>query len=267
MYVGLLAAFGLVPNGELLMTAAQLWIGDMIGITVLTPFLLIVSTRRRILVPSFELAAAHRRPRADARSGVRSFDTFRVKQFYLFFLPVMWMAVRFGLEGVTPGLVIAQIGLMTAMHYAGVNASEITAYQALMIVLSLTGLTIGAVVSEQQKTQAQLRQNQEALERAARLDTMGAFAAALAHEINQPLTAISNYTRLAKMAVESNRRTMRPHARRPRTPWPRSIARPRSSRRLRDFIQLGHNEMRSHSVTDLIRNPSLIASWMRSRRI
>ena len=31
-YVGLLAAFGLVPSGDFLMTATQLWIGDMIGV-------------------------------------------------------------------------------------------------------------------------------------------------------------------------------------------------------------------------------------------
>ena len=252
-YVSLLAAFGLVPSGEFVMTATQLWIGDMIGVTVLTPFLLIVSTRRRILVPSFELAAVIIVLALTLAAVFGLSDTFRVKQFYLFFLPVMWMAVRFGLEGVTPGLVVAQIGLMTAMHYAGVNANEITAYQALMIVLSLTGLTIGAVVNEQQKTQAQLRQNQEALERAARLDTMGAFAAALAHEINQPLTAISNYTRLAKMAVEKQP----PDNEAAREAAKNAVAQVDRAaevvRRLRDFIRLGHNEMRSHSVTDLIR--------------
>ena len=32
---------------------------------------------------------------------------------------------------------------------------------------------------------------------------MGEFAAALAHEINQPLTAIANYARLAKRAAEA----------------------------------------------------------------
>lgn len=133
------------------------------------------------------------------------------------------------------------------------DAGEITAYQALMIVLALTGLTIGAVVSEQFRTQAQLRRNQEALERAARLDTMGAFAAALAHEINQPLTAIANYARLAKLAIDKEpadtgaARTAAEHA----------VAQVDRAaevvRKLRDFIQLGRNEMRQHSAADLIR--------------
>jgi signal transduction histidine kinase len=252
-YVGLLAAFGLVASADVVMTTAHQWIGDMIGVTVVTPFLLILFTRRRILVPSLELAALVLVLALTLAAVFGLSDTFRVKQFYLFFLPVMWTAVRFGLEGVTAGLVLTQIGLMAAMQYAGVDASEVTAYQALMIVLALTGLTIGAVVNEQLRTQAQLRRNQEALERAARLDTMGAFAAALAHEINQPLTAIANYTRLAKMAVEkepADAETARTAAEHAVTQVDRAAE---VVRRLREFIQLGRNEMVPQSAAELIR--------------
>ena len=42
------------------------------------------------------------------------------------------------------------------------------AYQALMVVLAMTGLAVGVLVSEQQRTQHQLRINQEALNRALR---------------------------------------------------------------------------------------------------
>lgn len=253
VYVGLLTALGLVAPADVMVTAAHQWIGDMIGVTVVTPFLLIVFTRRRILVPSFELVALVLVLAATLAAVFGLSDTFRVKHFYLFFLPVMWTAVRFGLEGVTAGLVLTQIGLMAAMQYAGVDAGEVTAYQALMIVLALTGLTIGAVVNEQLRTQAQLRRNQEALERAARLDTMGAFAAALAHEINQPLTAIANYTRLAKMAVEkqpADTETARAAAGHAVVQVDRAAE---VVRRLRDLIQLGRNEMLPHAAAELIR--------------
>jgi two-component system sensor kinase FixL len=252
-YVGLLASFGLMTTVDVTTAAVQLWIGDMIGVTVLTPFLLIALTRRRMIVPSLELAAVVVALALTLAAVFGLSDTFRVKQFYLFFLPVMWTAVRFGLEGVTAGLVLTQIGLMAAMQYAGVHDNEVTAYQALMIVLSLTGLTIGAVVNEQLRTQAQLRHNQEALERAARLDTMGAFAAVLAHEINQPLTAISNYTRLAKMAVEKKP----PDTEAARQAAGHAVAQVDRAadvvRKLRDYIRLGHNEMVAQSAADLIR--------------
>lgn len=252
-YVLLLMAFGLVAIGEATTMMLQWWIGDMIGITVVTPFLLILFTRRRLLVPSLELAMLVLVLAATIAAVFGLSDTFRVKQFYLFFLPVMWTAVRFGLEGVTAGLVLTQIGLMAAMQYSGVEANEITAYQALMIVLALTGLTIGAVVNEQLRTQAQLRQNQLALERAARLDSMGAFAAVLAHEINQPLTAIANYTRLVKFAIDkepADRATARQSAERAVAQVDRAAE---VVRRLRDFIRMGTNEMVPESCAELIR--------------
>lgn len=252
-YVGVLAAFGLVADDDALQTTLRLWIGDMIGVTVLTPFLLIIFTRRRVLVPSLELAALVLVLAATVAAVFGLSDTFRVKQFYLFFLPVMWTAVRFGLEGVTAGLVLTQVGLMAAIQYSGVEVGEITAYQALMIVLALTGLTIGAVVSEQRRIQAQLRQNQEALERAARLDTMGAFAAALAHEINQPLTAVANYVRLAKMAVEKEPADTAAASQAADHAVVQVDRAAEVVRRLRDFIRLGRNETVAQSCADLIR--------------
>lgn len=252
-YVLLLMAFGLVVPHDAVMTMAQLWIGDMIGVTVMTPFLLVAFTRRRAWTLSLEMVLLVVVLVATLAAVFGLSDTFRFKQFYLFFLPVMWTAVRFGLEGVTAGLVLTQVGLMAAMQYAGVDANEVTAYQALMIVLALTGLTIGAVVNEQLRTQAQLRHNQDALERAARLDTMGAFAAALAHEINQPLTAIANYTRLAKMAVDKqppDNEAARQAAQHAVVQVDRAAE---VVRRLRDFIQLGRNEMVPQSCVDLIR--------------
>lgn len=253
LQVSTLTAAGLVASDEFVDTVLQWWIGDMIGVTVVTPFLLILFTRRRLLVPSLELAVLVLVLAATIAAVFGLSDTFRVKQFYLFFLPVMWTAVRFGLEGVTAGLVLTQIGLMAAMQYSGVEASEITAYQALMIVLSLTGLTIGAVVNEQQRTQAQLRQNQVALERAARLDTMGAFAAVLAHEINQPLTAIANYTRLVKHVVEKEP----VDTAKARQAAERAVAQVDRAaevvRRIRDFIRMGINEMVPQSCAELAR--------------
>lgn len=252
-YVLFLMVSGLAATADAVTMALQWWIGDMIGVTVVTPFLLILFTRRRLLVPSVELAMLILVLGATIAAVFGLSDTFRVKQFYLFFLPVMWTAVRFGLEGVTAGLVLTQIGLMAAMQYSGVEASEITAYQALMIVLALTGLTIGAVVNEQLRTQAQLRQNQIALERAGRLDTMGAFAAVLAHEINQPLTAIANYTRLVKLAVDkdpADNETARQSAQHAVAQVDRAAE---VVRRLRDFIRMGTNEMVPHSCAELIR--------------
>lgn len=203
-HVAILALFHLMGPDDFVPAAARAFVGDLIGVMVFTPFMLIVFTRRRLPALSWEIAATVVITLL-ALWGVFGFaDAFRFQLFYVFFIPIVWIAVRFGLEGVSLGLVLTQIGLLAAMQISGQSTLDVISYQALMVVLSITGLAVGVVVSEQSRTQKQLRLHQEALNRASRLGTMGEFAAAVAHEINQPLTAIANYSRLARSAVEQH---------------------------------------------------------------
>lgn len=247
LYVLMLLGFSLLRAAEIGSAALRFWVGDMIGIAVLTPFLLVLMTRRRPLQPSWE-AVTLLLLVAAAMFAVFGFaGAFRFQFFYLFFLPVIWTAVRFGLEGVTVGLLLTQIGLIAAIHFTEDAAADVTSYQALMVVLTLTGLAVGVLVSEQQRTQQQLRINQEALNRAFRLGSMGEFAAALAHEINQPLTAVANYARVARNAASVAAAS---------DAIDRVIAQVDRSaevvRRLRNFIRLGHGEAAPAQVRDLV---------------
>jgi two-component system, LuxR family, sensor kinase FixL len=246
-YVGMLVAFGVLSLADFSRAALRFWVGDVIGITVLTPFLLVLMTRRRLLQPSWEALGLLILVLSALWVVFGFADAFRFQLFYLFFLPVIWTAVRFGLEGVTAGLVLTQIGLITAIYLAQQDAADVTAYQALMVILSFTGLAVGVLVSEQQRTQQQLRINQEALSRALRLSSMGEFAAALAHEINQPLTAVANYARLAKNATDLAAAA---------DASDRVISQVERAaevvRRLRNFIRLGRSETGPIPVPQLI---------------
>jgi integral membrane sensor domain MASE1 len=53
-YVGLAIAAGLLPPADLSTAALRYWVGDVIGIMVVTPFTLIALTRRRVLPMSLE---------------------------------------------------------------------------------------------------------------------------------------------------------------------------------------------------------------------
>ena len=55
-------------------------------------------------------------------------------------------------------------------------------------------LLVAADVTARRSAQEQQRQQDERLQRTSRLMTMGEMASSLAHELNQPLTAIANYT-------------------------------------------------------------------------
>ena len=123
--------------------------------------------------------------------------------FYVLFLPIVWMAVRNGTEGVSAGILITQLGVILGVRFFPDEREELIAFQALMLVLAVTGLIAGELVTERRRTESQLRLQQESLARLARLGSIGELAAAVAHEVNQPLMAAGTYTRLVADAISS----------------------------------------------------------------
>jgi two-component system, LuxR family, sensor kinase FixL len=203
LHVLVLAAAGLVSWPDYTAAVLRYWVGDVIGIAVVTPFLLILLTRGRPLSLTWETALQVASIIGALWIVFASIASQQLQLFYILFLPIVWIAVRTGLEGVSAGLVLTQIGLMIAIELFATNDVNITAFQALMLVLTITGLAAGALVTERRRAEFQLRLQQDAQARLARLGSMGELAAALAHEINQPLTAAGTYARVAAQALAS----------------------------------------------------------------
>jgi signal transduction histidine kinase len=200
-YVGLTVAAGLLPKEEFWAAALRYWVGDVIGIMVVAPFALFALTRRRLLPMSIETALQFAAIAA-ALAVVFSFSGEQQFQlFYVLFLPIVWIAVRTGSEGVSAGILATQLGLILGVQFFQVGALDLTALQALMLVLAMTGLVAGELVTERRRTESQLWRHQETLARVGRLGSMGEFAAAVAHELNQPLMAAGTYTRLVDKAM------------------------------------------------------------------
>jgi C4-dicarboxylate-specific signal transduction histidine kinase len=91
------------------------------------------------------------------------------------------------------------------MHLYGVDARAFTEFQILMLVLTATGLIVGVVVSERrnadrlvQEAEARLKEKEAEAADAARLNLVSGMASALAHEINQPMTAARALARSAQ---------------------------------------------------------------------
>ena len=205
-YVGVLVGTGWLQGADFITAALQFWIGDIIGVAVVAPFALIFLTRGRGLRFSGETAL-----QIVAILVALSFVFVFVEKhhfefFYILFLPIIWMAVRGGLELVTVGILITQIGLIVSAQLLPHADIDVAVFQALMLVLALTGLAAGAVVTEHRRTELQLRRHQDSLARVARLGSMGEFAAMIAHEINQPLMAAGTYARLIADTLRGGKR-------------------------------------------------------------
>jgi two-component system sensor kinase FixL len=202
-YVVVAITAGLLPIKDFAAATLRYWVGDMIGIMVVAPFARMALTRRRVLRISVETLL-----QLAAIIGALAlvFGYAEERQFHLFyvlFLPIVWMAVRTGSEGVTVGILITQLGLILGVILFPVKDHDVTAVQTLMLVLATTGLVAGELVTEHRRTASQLLLHQNSLSHLARLGSMGELTAAIAHELNQPLMAAGTYTRLVDDAIRS----------------------------------------------------------------
>lgn len=202
-YVGVVIAGGLLLPSDFLSPFLRFWVGDLIGIAIIAPFTLIALSRGRLPKMSLETLAQILAVLCVLWLIFRFAQEGQLQFFYILFLPIIWMAIRTGLEGVTVGILVTQLSLIVGVHLLPTADVDITGLQALMLVLAISGLMAGALVTEHRRTEMQLRLHQESLAKLARLGSMGELAAAVAHEINQPLMAAGTYSRLV---VDSLRR-------------------------------------------------------------
>jgi len=108
-------------------------------------------------------------------------------------------------------------------------------------------------LTEHQQTQARLQELQSELVHVSRLSAMGEMASALAHELNQPLAAISNYMKGSRRLLSAS---SDPNISKIESALDRAaeqaIRAGQIIRRLRDFVARGESEKRVESISKLI---------------
>ena len=100
--------------------------------------------------------------------------------------------------------------VVALLHRYGYDAAAFTEFQIVMLVLTMSGLLVGVVVSERQRADLAAREAEERLKemqaqaaRAARINLVSGMASALAHEINQPMTAARALARSVQQILRS----------------------------------------------------------------
>jgi two-component system sensor kinase FixL len=115
-------------------------------------------------------------------------------------------------------------------------------------------------LTERQQTETRLQELQAELVHMSRLTAMGEMASALAHELNQPLSAIANYMkgsrRLLENSEDARAATLRDAMDKA---GDQALRAGQIIRRLRDFVARGETERRVEDVKKLIEEASALA--------
>jgi two-component system sensor kinase FixL len=244
---------GLIPSNQFLMDVLIYWVGDVIGIIVTTPLLLV---HWPVSVKALRRLFGRRENIAQMITilcvlwlvfGWSATDEF--KYFYPLFLPLVWIAMRHGLRGATLAILAIQLGLIIFVQRSDQGYITVLELQVLMFALAATGLFLGMAVTERQRAESALSQREVILNRALRFASASEMSSALAHELNQPLSAIGGYVSscqllLSKQQPERLRDTLDKV----------NVEVARASQvihRLRDFYRGGITKLERFTVTDL----------------
>jgi signal transduction histidine kinase len=253
LLIGLAFVGALIGSGQLRPAAfgealLRFWIGDAVGILITAPLLLAaVNAGRRSA-----LSAMAKRPEALLQVAVLATLLWLIfaglsgdpaRHFYLLFLPLIWVAARHGMNGAIVAMAVVQLGVVIGIHRTPPSLSVVE-LQALVAALTMTALFLGVVVDERQRAEEDLRQS-------LRLAAAGEMAGAIAHEVNQPLTALANYGRAAQMLLEG-----RPDSAQLQLVMTKILAEADRAgdvvRRLRDFFRAGTTRLQPVEVESLL---------------
>lgn len=179
------------------------WVGALIRLLVIAPLVLVHARddwnafrpEREMVLQALAIALA-----LWVIFALKYTDEF--KFFYLLFLPLIWTAMRYGIQGATVALAACHIGINAILEWRGLQVVTVVEFQMLMLGLAVTGLFLGLAVSTRRAAEERLLQREAELNQAMRLAAAGEMAQAIAHELNQPLVAVANYARAGRSMLQ-----------------------------------------------------------------
>lgn len=166
----------LLPGVLFASAVFQLWVADTLGNLTLAPFLVFLFQgetlrawrtgalihRLRSRLPELGMAALQGLSILLTLwivFGLRTTDDRRV--WYLFFLPLVWSVLYFGVRGAAASILAITAGSIAAVRYFDYPLLQIEDLQIFMLMLSLTGLVTGAAFTELRRTERRLRNRLE----------------------------------------------------------------------------------------------------------
>ncbi len=177
---------GIIPAGGYLIATMNWWVGDAVAIGSIVPFSLI------FILPGLRRYLGYSEHGRPADEGIRKVGRHELRgigraletglfaasivavlwaalsgrfssgneMFYLLFPPLIVAAVRRGLRGATAAILALDTGIILALQLYPRSSGELTLLQFLMLILSLAGLVLGALISERDQSEQRLSEEE-----------------------------------------------------------------------------------------------------------
>ncbi len=188
---------GKIGRSEIVRTAADWWTSDLLAIVAFAPFLVIFVapvvrtwlTQGRIEYPLFlcwKSVPAVRIFESAAQLGLVAlliwfvFGYTRATSYqplYLLFIPVIWVAVRKGLPGAVLTTFTIGVGMTIAAWITQAPQGSLPRLQLATLVLGMTGLCLGAVVTERNRGYQAMRESESRYRHLFECNLAGVFRA------------------------------------------------------------------------------------------
>ena len=206
-YCGVLYLGDSLPAEQFSAATRHFWIGDTVGMITIIPAVTSVFgflSKPRWRWSGYALFSFSVFILGTCLGFVVLFGVGEAKEyhmFYLLFLPIILVAGRLRRRRGCAANHPTDACRNTA--YVGWDAKDFGIFQTLMLVLSITGLLLGAVTTERRNAALLLREQQTELARVSAYATAGAMGTILAHEISQPFSSVATYLHAAKRMLRS----------------------------------------------------------------
>jgi signal transduction histidine kinase/CheY-like chemotaxis protein len=201
------------------------WLGDAMGVLVLSPPLLIWGRTRLSWPPPLPNLSRLMTPRCRRRVeaillcaalGLSSYLSFGPSMpspsahsaiEYLPFPLIIWASMRFGVRGASAASLVLTAGAVwhysispAERHQLGADANLLL-LQTSIAVIVLTALVIGAVMTERDAVTRALEESRVKLQQARHLESLGLLAGGIAHDFNNLLTGVLGSASLARQQM------------------------------------------------------------------
>jgi PAS domain S-box-containing protein len=180
--VGILTLMGdgLLGQADAFKVIANWWASDSISIISFTPFLLLYVAprvdrwmRSGVVVRTSMPARRHGLTPLEILEKAAQFGSIPVviwlvfdfapaipyQPLYILFIPVIWIALRNGLPGAALTTFAINVGMMFAAYVTHAPGAGLPRLQLAMLALGLTGLCVGAVVTERKRAEQAMKES------------------------------------------------------------------------------------------------------------